>query len=99
MTDRLKREARIVSMMIELYCKKRLRLSEVPDEYRRLEAYAHRRLQRCSWGDKKPACKECPHHCYAPKEAEMIREVMRWTGPRMFLYAPIAAIRHLLKID
>ncbi|MBO5824973.1 MAG: nitrous oxide-stimulated promoter family protein, partial [Prevotella sp.] len=42
------------------------------------------------------SCKKCHTHCYAPKEREAIRRIMRWAGPRMLLYAPVAAIRHLL---
>lgn len=99
MTEKLEREARTVSQMIELYCKKRLNLTEVPEEYKRLEVYCRRRLEHCRWGDSKPACKKCPHHCYAPKERQMIRDVMRWTGPRMIIYSPLAAIRHILRMD
>lgn len=97
MTGRLKSEAKTVSKMIDLYCKHKLHLPYTPDEYRRLASYAHQRLEHCQWGDKKPACKDCPRHCYAPKERAMIREVMRWTGPRMIFYAPITAIKHLLR--
>ena len=28
---------------------------------------------------------------------ERIRTVMRWSGPRMMLYHPIAAVRHILR--
>ena len=48
-------------------------------------------------GEQKTACKDCPTHCYAPKEREAIREVMRWAGPRMIWYAPKDAILHILK--
>ena len=47
-------------------------------------------------GKKWEARKNCPTHCYAPKEREQIRRIMRWAGPRMFFYSPINAIRHLL---
>ena len=42
------------------------------------------------------ACKNCPVHCYKPEMREQIRIVMRWAGPRMLFYKPIAAIKHLL---
>ena len=94
--SRIEREKTTVRKMIELYCKHHLGLQTVPEENRRLADYACRRLDRCKFGEQKPACKDCPIHCYAPKEREAIRRIMRWAGPRMILYAPMDAIRHLL---
>jgi len=31
--------------------------------------------------DPKPACRECPHSCYAPLQRAAIREVMAFAGP------------------
>lgn len=53
-----------------------------------MNRFACRRLDQCRYGEKKTACKHCATHCYAPKEREQIREVMRWVGPRMILYSP-----------
>ena len=94
MAGKIQREQRIVALMIDIYCRKRLGLVETPPEYEELKAYACRRLERCRWQEAKPACKRCPTHCYAPAMRQKIREVMCWTGPRMLLYAPVAAIRH-----
>jgi hypothetical protein len=90
------RENRVVSKMIALYCHKRLGAKHIPNEYKELEAYAHKRLDGCKYGSEKPACKRCPIHCYKPEMREKIRTVMRWAGPRMIIYDPVAAIRHLL---
>ena len=49
--SRIEREKRTVSMMIALYCRHKLGLSELPEEYRALEEYAHRRLDGCKFGD------------------------------------------------
>lgn len=92
---RIDSEKRVVSHMIRLYCKHKLNMEEPSDEYRALEAYAHKRLDGCKFGDKKPACKRCQIHCYRPDMREKIRDIMRWAGPRMLIYDPIAAIRHL----
>lgn len=94
--SRIDREKQVVSKMIALYCRKRLCAKDMPEEYRELEDYAHKRLDGCKFGDKKPACKRCPIHCYRPGMREKIRDVMRWAGPRMIIYDPVAAIRHLL---
>lgn len=60
--------------------------------------YAHARLDHCPFGEKKSACKECTVHCYKPVMRERMRQVMRFSGPRMLLYAPWQAIRHLLNL-
>lgn len=94
----IKNEKRVVSHMIRLYCRHKLGLRELPVEYKELEVYAHKRLDNCKFGDKKPACKRCTIHCYRSDMRQKIRDVMRWAGPRMIIYDPIAAIRHLLNI-
>ena len=65
-------------------------------ELKELIDYACARLERCKYGIEKPACKNCPTHCYKSDMRQKIREVMRWSGPRMILFAPVAAIRHLM---
>ena len=57
--------------------------------------YARQRRDRCPHGDNKPFCSNCPIHCYKPEMKERMRLVMRYAGPRMLLYHPIAALRHL----
>lgn len=94
--SKIEREKRVVARMIDLYCRKNLKVAELPEEYRELLSYAHKRLEGCKFGEAKPACKRCPIHCYKPSMRDKIRAVMRWAGPRMLLYNPIAAIRHLL---
>ena len=36
-------------------------------------------------------------HCYKPEMREKIREVMRFSGPRMLLVHLAAAIRHVIE--
>ena len=93
---KIEREKQTVRKMIELYCRHHLKQDTMPDEYQHLAEFACRRLNHCKYGEQKTACKECPTHCYAPKEREQIRKIMRWAGPRMLFYSPIAAINHLL---
>ena len=95
--SRIEREKQIVRKMIELYCRHRLKEEAMPEEYILLAEYACRRLDHCRYGEKKTVCKDCPTHCYSPKDREAIREVMRWAGPRMIWYAPKDAILHILK--
>ena len=96
---RIEREKQTVRKMIELYCRHHLKQNTMPDEYQHLVEFAWRRLDHCKYGEKKKtACKDCPTHCYAPKEREQIRRIMRWAEPRMIIYSPIDAIRHLFNI-
>ena len=92
--NRIEREKKTVQMMIEIYCHRRLKQNTIPEEYQQLIAYAHNRLSHCRFGENKPVCKKCPIHCYAPKERQQIRELMRWVGSRMIIYAPKAALIH-----
>ncbi len=57
--------------------------------------YALQRLEHCRFGEDKPSCTRCPVHCYKPAMREQIRQVMRYSGPRMLLHDPILAIGHL----
>ena len=93
--SRIDREKEVVGRMIELYCKKKLGMAEISEEYKTLQMYAHKRLDMCKFGNDKPNCKRCPIHCYRPEMREKICAIMRWAGPRMLIYDPIAAIRHL----
>lgn len=93
--SRIENEKRVVEQMVELYCKHKLGLQAIDDEHKALIAYAHKRLDGCKFGDNKPACKRCPIHCYKPTMREEMRAIMRWAGPRMIIYNPIAAIKHL----
>ena len=92
--NRIDIEKKTVQMMIEIYCRHHLKQTTIPEEYQQLIAYAHNRLSHCRFGENKNVCKKCPIHCYAPKERQQIREVMRWVGPRMMIYAPKATIIH-----
>ncbi|HEY9551609.1 MAG TPA: nitrous oxide-stimulated promoter family protein [Prevotella sp.] len=93
--NKIEHEKRIVAQMILLYCKHKLGCKELPQEYADLTVYCHRRLDNCRWKDRKPSCKRCPIHCYAPHKREQIRRIMRWAGPRMVLYMPMEFLRHV----
>lgn len=92
--NRIEREKRTVSQMIEIYCRRHHHAAGLCDECRALEQYAHHRLDRCKFGGNKTSCKKCPVHCYKPEMRQAIARVMRYSGPRMLLYHPMAALRH-----
>ncbi|MCI5756967.1 MAG: nitrous oxide-stimulated promoter family protein [Alloprevotella sp.] len=95
MSTRQTREQRVVEQMIRLYCRHKEGHATLCPACRELLAYARERLSRCPHGAAKPTCRRCPIHCYRPAMRERIRCIMRWAGPRMLLYHPLAALRHL----
>jgi len=96
-TPRTIREERTIQVMIGLYCRDHhQKKDDLCDDCRELMVYAHSRLQHCPFAPKKPTCAKCPVHCYKPEMRERIRQVMRYSGPRMLLHHPFLAIRHLL---
>ena len=95
--DRIKREKKVVELMILLYCRKKEGNRQLCVGCVELLRYAHERLNRCPFGEKKTACQHCRVHCYKPEMRQRIKDVMRFSGPRMLLYRPLEAIRHLLR--
>ena len=91
----VQREQQTIEQMITLYCRKKEGNKELCPQCKELIEYAHTRLSRCPFGEKKSTCRLCTIHCYKPEMKEQMRKVMRFTGPRMLLYHPIAALRHL----
>jgi len=63
-----------------------------------LKEYALERLDKCPFGDEKPACKECKIHCYDAEKRNQIKDLMRFSGPRMLLYFPYEYLRHKLQL-
>lgn len=95
--NKIEKEKLIVEAMIRLYCRRRLHTAgSMPPEYASLLGYACRRLDHCRFGNAKKACKRCPIHCYAPAQRALMRQVMRWCGPRMLLWHPMITLRHYL---
>lgn len=95
MLSRIEEEKKTIEQIIRLYCQKKEGNKELCPKCRELLDFAHMRLTRCPYGDGKPTCKLCPIHCYKQEMKERMRIVMKYTGPRMLLYHPMAAMRHL----
>lgn len=93
--SRIEYEKETIEVMIRLYCSGKENNRELCDSCKELLHYAHARLGRCPFGEKKPSCQHCTIHCYKPQMREKMRQVMRFSGPRMLLHSPLAALRHL----
>ncbi len=95
--NKIEYEKHVVENMIRLYCRKKHSSKTLCEECKTLNNYAQERLTKCSFGDSKAACKDCNIHCYSKQMKERIREVMRFSGPRMIFYYPTDFVLHLFK--
>jgi hypothetical protein len=59
--------------------------------------YALQRIDKCFYGDQKPVCSKCEVHCYKPAMRNKIKDVMRYSGPRMLLKSPVLSLRYLYR--
>lgn len=97
MKTRRQREHKIVSKMIDLYCHQEHGANDgLCADCQSLSSYAEQRLAHCPYGETKPACSNCPIHCYSTQQRAKIRTVMRKIGPRMIWVHPILAVQHLI---
>ena len=106
---RLAREEKTIAAMVALYCRDNHAADDrdltgtVDDagdglcpECEELLEYARLRLEKCRYGADKPICANCETHCYKPVMRERVREVMRYSGPRMLKHHPVLAVAHLV---
>lgn len=93
---RVEKEKRVIQLMINIYCKKKHNSKdELCEECKELLEYANKRLTLCKFGDEKTTCSKCPIHCYKKDMKLKVKEVMRFSGPRLIIYNPIELIRHM----
>lgn len=96
--NKREQEKQTVSLMIKIYCnKKHHTKGELCKECEVLSEYAKLRSDKCPFMETKTFCSNCKVHCYKPEMRERIREVMRFSGPRMLLYNPVMAVRHVIE--
>ena len=91
------KEKEVVILMIRLFChKKHSTKTGLCAECAELAEYACERSDHCPFMESKTFCSNCSVHCYRPDMREKIRDVMRFSGPRMLLYHPVMAVKHLV---
>ena len=94
---RISREFRTIRAMITLYCHDHHATgSSLCSECRALLDYAELRLEKCPFQENKTTCANCAVHCYNRSMREKVKEVMRYSGPRMTYRHPILAFYHLM---
>ncbi len=89
------KEKEVVNLMIKLYCQKKHHNKQLCQECSQLQEYADNRIDKCPHKETKTFCSNCETHCYKKEMRDKIKEVMRFSGPRMIIYHPIIAIDHL----
>lgn len=92
--DKKARDKVIVCKMIELYYRKK----DLANECEELKLYAIKRIDACPHRNKSFFCSSCETPCYNPEMRDKIRNVMRYSGPRMLFKHPIMSIKHALSI-
>ena len=96
-SKRLERERITLVKMIEMFCRVNHNMKiNLCDECNALQAYALERLLMCPFDENKPVCSNCTVHCYKPEMRQRVKDVMRFSGPRMIFKHPYLAIMHLI---
>ena len=96
-----RKEQYVVGEMIRLYCGKKHKEADrqkgrLCPECQELLDFARHRSEKCPFMENKTFCSNCKVHCYKPEMHEKIRQVMRFSGPRMLFYHPILAVWHVV---
>jgi len=95
-SPRIMRERKTVAAMIAVYCCKYHSTEALCPECKKLLEYADKRIEKCPFQERKTTCAKCPVHCYKPEMRQRIKNVMRYSGPRMIYKHPVMAIQHLM---
>jgi hypothetical protein len=94
-SPRIKREAKTVTAMIQIYCRdKHGSEKDLCEDCLELNNYAMMRLSKCPFQEGKTTCGNCRVHCYKPDMRDRIKKVMRHSGPKMAYKHPVMALYH-----
>lgn len=94
------KEKQLIPEMIKMYCHGNhgTKRQEVCEDCQQLTEYALFRLDKCPFKKDKKFCSFCKIHCYRADYREKIKEVMKYSGPRMLKTHPIFAIKHVIQM-
>jgi len=89
-------EITTINVMIKLYCQKRHPQDQtLCDNCLDLLDYSSKRIVSCHFGAEKPVCGICSIHCFKSEYREHIRDVMKFSGPRMLFLHPFLTLYYL----
>jgi len=96
MNNRLDTEKKIFEKMVLIYCKKKHKYDSACMDCREIIKYGHNKINNCIHGKEKPFCSKCTVHCYEKNIKEKVKDIMIFSGPRIFFYHPIVSLKHFL---
>lgn len=89
-------EKALIDQMIFIYCRSKHGTKDfLCEQCRELKDYAHKRIDACPFVEEKTFCSSCKVHCYQQSMRERVREVMRFSGPRLLFIRPGVVFRHM----
>lgn len=94
---RIQREKKTIDKMVHVYCKAKhgSKGGQLCGECSEFLSYAYMRLDKCPFQEEKSTCGKCLVHCYRPDMKEKVKEVMRYSGPRLLWKSPVLALHHV----
>lgn len=97
--SKVEKDKKTLEFMINIYCENKHKLGlNKCSKCQELYEYAANRLDKCKFGENKTSCKKCTIHCFHSEKREQIKQVMRFSGPRVIFYRPHHYIRYILKL-
>ena len=91
------KEKEVIELMIRIYCDHKHEGEPFCSSCRELLDYSIHRIDHCPFMEDKTYCSNCKVHCFNEEMRASIREVMRFSGPRMLVHHPIMAIDHVFQ--
>ncbi len=90
------REKKVISEMVKLYCRKNHKKRELCDECKEVLNCSLKRIDNCQFMETKTFCSNCKAPCYSPKMKEKVKQIMKFSGPRILFHHPLLVISHML---
>lgn len=95
--DKIEYEIEVINKMIDIFYKNKNHKEEYTNtEIDQLKDYCSSKIYNCPVILEKTFCSSCKIHCYDKDQRDLIKKVMKYSGPRMLFYHPVLLIKHLL---
>ena len=94
-----KKQKKLIPVMIKKYChgNHHTKGKNLCEECQDLTNYALVRLDKCPFKENKAFCSSCKVHCYQKEYREKIKNIMRYSGPRMIFTHPLFCFQHVIE--
>lgn len=92
-SKKIGKEKAVSKLMIDIYYRHH---EGQKNEREELIGYVFERIDKCPFIETKSFCSKCKVHCYREDKRELIRKIMRYSGPRMIIYHPILLLKHMI---